>query len=428
MRKFVILLMIFFLTGSFLLAKDPGEIWDLEKLKQPPQAKWGPVREKVVKDANGKDQAITTQKVWYQGELYRGKPTTIMAFYSRPKGNGPFPGLVLVHGGGGTAFSDWTEFWAARGYAAISIDHFGCEVDGEESSFSNRARHPLPDGIPSGTCPNLLKTDMKDTWPYHAVAAVMLAHSLLDAQKDVDPNRTGLTGASWGGYLTSLAAGIDDRFQTAVPVYGCGGLDVYSWQKPVFDRFGKEYTQLWKENCDPNTFLPRVKYPMLFVTGTDDFAFPLEINRSSWEKVPGADVWLGVHMPHSMPNCLSKEFVTWFDFILKSNKPPLPCLGPIAVQNENGKILVSASVKYHAKPVKAHLRYSTDKGGYPVDKNGKWGKWNNRNWKFCEAKIADGKVSAVLPDNVKERPVVFYLDAVDESGNVASSHFDRVEK
>ena len=33
----------------------------------------------------------------------------------------PVPGVVLVHGGGGTAFSEWVTEWTNRGYAAISI-------------------------------------------------------------------------------------------------------------------------------------------------------------------------------------------------------------------------------------------------------------------------------------------------------------------
>jgi len=29
-----------------------------------------------------------------------------------------------------------------------------------------------------------------------------------------------VTGISWGGYLTCIVAGIDDRLKAAVPVYG----------------------------------------------------------------------------------------------------------------------------------------------------------------------------------------------------------------
>ncbi len=426
MRKFILLIALLLIISFSLSAKEPGAIWNLDQLKKVPAAKWGPIREKQVKDSQGKLQAITTRKVWYENEPYRGKPTTVMAFYSRPKGSGPFPGLVLVHGGGGTAFSEWTEFWAARGYAAISMDHYGCEVNGEESGSANRARHPLPNTIPTNPCPNLTKENYQETWPYYAVAAIMRAHSLLDAQKEVDPNRTGVTGLSWGGYLTSLVAGIDDRFQTAVPVYGCGNLDVYSWMTPAYQRLGKEGQRLWKEYFDPISFLSRTKGKVLFVTGTDDFAFPLEISRDCWRKVNDADVWLEVHMPHSQPTSERPEFVAWFDFVLKG-KQPLPCLGPIEWKNTDDKIVISAPVKYQAKPVKARLWYSVDRGGYPVDQNGKWGKWQDRKWTSCEAKISDDRISADLPNNVKNRPVLFYLDATDSAGNVASSHFERID-
>jgi dienelactone hydrolase len=37
-----------------------------------------------------------------------------------------FPGIVLVHGGGGAAFAKWAELWAKRGYAGIAMDLAGC--------------------------------------------------------------------------------------------------------------------------------------------------------------------------------------------------------------------------------------------------------------------------------------------------------------
>src|SRR5437588_585808 len=61
-----------------------------------------------------------------------------------------------------------------------------------------------------------------EQWPYHAVAAVVRAHSLVRSFPEVDADRTAVTGISWGGYLTCIVAGIDPRFKAAVPVYGCG--------------------------------------------------------------------------------------------------------------------------------------------------------------------------------------------------------------
>ena len=48
-----------------------------------------------------------------------------------------------------------------------------------------------------------------DQWTYHAVADVILAHSLLRSLPEVDADRTGVTGISWGGYLTCIVAGVD---------------------------------------------------------------------------------------------------------------------------------------------------------------------------------------------------------------------------
>ena len=62
----------------------------------------------------------------------------------------------------------------------------------------------------------------EDQWVYHAVASVVRANSFMRSLPDVDPERIGVTGVSWGGFLTCIAASIDDRFRFAAPVYGCG--------------------------------------------------------------------------------------------------------------------------------------------------------------------------------------------------------------
>jgi dienelactone hydrolase len=66
---------------------------------------------------------------------------------------------------------------------------------------------------------------VKEQWMHHAIAAVILGHSLLRSLPEVNPGLIGITGISRGGVLTCAAAGIDNRFAFAVPVYGCGFLD-----------------------------------------------------------------------------------------------------------------------------------------------------------------------------------------------------------
>ncbi|MEI6727964.1 MAG: acetylxylan esterase, partial [Actinomycetes bacterium] len=63
--------------------------------------------------------------VYYEGETFKGKATRVFAYYGKPEGAGPFPGIVLVHGGGGAAFRDWVKHWVDNGYAALAMDLAG---------------------------------------------------------------------------------------------------------------------------------------------------------------------------------------------------------------------------------------------------------------------------------------------------------------
>ena len=65
--------------------------------------------------------------LFYEGPPYRGKPTRVFAWYGEPKlePGRKVPAMVLVHGGGGTAFEAWVRQWVRRGYAAIAMDTSG---------------------------------------------------------------------------------------------------------------------------------------------------------------------------------------------------------------------------------------------------------------------------------------------------------------
>ncbi|MHC4354518.1 MAG: alpha/beta hydrolase family protein, partial [Planctomycetota bacterium] len=118
-------------SGCTLLSQDSNVIrpskslpattpWDLVVLSEPPDYEWS-------------DSDNPVRALYYSGEPYKGKPTRVFAYYASPAtldGTSPadttFPAVVLVHGGGGTAFSQWAELWAKRGYAAIAMDLAGC--------------------------------------------------------------------------------------------------------------------------------------------------------------------------------------------------------------------------------------------------------------------------------------------------------------
>ena len=202
--------------------------WDLAVLSRPPVFEW-------------LDETSPVRSLLYAGEPFEGHATRVFAYYATPASigggsdagqaaaattKGPWPGIVLVHGGGGTAFAEWVTLWAKRGYAAIAMDLAGCRPD--PAGTKKNAVVRMPDGGPGQDHKDKFDTiatpETSDDWPYHAVANVIRAHSLLRRLPGVDPTRTAITGISWGGYTTCLVASLDSRFRAAVPVYGCGHL------------------------------------------------------------------------------------------------------------------------------------------------------------------------------------------------------------
>ena len=196
----------------------------------------------------------------YQGEPYQGKPTQVFAYYASPVTvraevtEKRFPGIVLVHGGGGKAFSKWAEIWARRGYAAIAMDLAGCGEGGQR----------LAKGGPDQSDQTKFRSidgPIKDQWSYHAVSDVLLAHSLLLSFDEVDQERTAVTGISWGGYLTCIVAGLDQRFKVAMPVYGCGFLHENSaWVPSQFEHMQPAQVAKWVSLWDPSQLHRRRDY------------------------------------------------------------------------------------------------------------------------------------------------------------------------
>jgi cephalosporin-C deacetylase-like acetyl esterase len=87
------------------------------------------------------------------------------------------------------------------------------------------------------------------------VANVILAHSLIRSFDEVDAGRTAVTGTSWGGYLTCIVAGLDNRFKAAVPVYGCGFLNENSVWLRRFAKMTLVQKDRWVRLWDPSMYI-----------------------------------------------------------------------------------------------------------------------------------------------------------------------------
>ncbi len=359
--------------------------WNLEALSRD-------VRCNVI-DADG-----PVRGVLYEGERFRGRPTEIFAYLGVPEtGRVPAPGIVCVHGGGGKAYRQWVELWMQRGYAAIAMDLGGRDARG------NR----LPNGGPEQDFAAKFDTSVpwQDMWTYHAVAAVIRANSILRGLPSVDASRIGITGISWGGYVTCVAAGVDTRFACAIPVYGCGFLQHGSaaeWMK-IFARMTAAERQVWHDRCDPSVYLGKATMPMLFVTGTNDFAYPLNILEETCA-LPAGSVTrcVRVAMAHGHePGWAPVEIGIFADQHLAGGTP-LPSICPRECAPGSLRARFTSAL-----PIRnAHLAYTPSRT-----------RWQDRKWHTAPASLRDGVVVASLPENVS----ACFLALEDERGAWVSS-------
>lgn len=240
--------------------------------------------------------------VFFESVPWRGRPTRVFAWLGVPEspGGGKLPGVVLVHGGGGTAFKEWVARWNERGFAAISIATEGQtdrRAEGAPKGGAAWLRHPEGGPAREGIYADSAEP-LADQFMYHAAAATIRAHSLLRSLPEVDAARIGVSGISWGGVITSTVIGIDARFAFAVPIYGCGHL------ADAENQWGRALgaNALYREVWDPMVRIRRAKLPVLWLSWPGDSHFPLDCQAETYRAAPGPRmVSLIPGMRHSHP-------------------------------------------------------------------------------------------------------------------------------
>ena len=371
-------LLIFFCTTLLYAAEIP---WKLAELKRTPKSWEAP---------NPGEAGV--KAVWIAGPLFKGKPTRAFAYYGIPNGRiGNVPAMVLIHGGGGTAFAEWVRMWNAQGFAAIAIDTVGTIPDKAEAGKlwnAVRKRHEFSGPASWGDFSNV-DAPISDQWSYHAVAVSILAHSFLRAQPEVDPKRIGVTGISWGGYLTSIVASLDHRFRFGIPIYGCGFLGEDSAWLKDFDKLGAERAGKWLKLWDPSSYLSMGRRPMFWINGTNDFAYVM----SSWQKsykLPRGKRMLSlqVRMKHNHPDGAKPEEIFSFAKAKLMSGPNLLQIGKQGVSQQEAW----ATYEKQVTPVKAELAFTRDLG-----------KWQDRKWETLPAKIDVNNrlVKASIPESAR---------------------------
>ena len=226
--------------------------------------------------------------------------------------SGRSPMVVLVHGGPTGRWSDSFESWgqllAARGYAVLYPNVRGSTGYGQQFVEANR-------GDWGGG-------DFKD---------VMAGVDAMIARGIADPNRLGIGGWSYGGYMSAWAITQTTRFKAAV--IGAPVIDLASEfgteNGPAYDHwfYGTPYEKLdGFIKSSPVTFVKNAKTPSLILQGDADTTDPIGQSQQFYRGLK----WYGVDSDFVVyprePHGLREEahlvdrltrIVAWYDRYLK---------------------------------------------------------------------------------------------------------------
>ncbi|MBT6849805.1 MAG: prolyl oligopeptidase family serine peptidase, partial [Opitutae bacterium] len=263
----------------------------------------------------------------------------------------------------------------------------------------------------------------EEQWFYHAVADVIRANSLLRSFSEINSEKIGLTGISWGGTVASAVAGVDSRFAFAIPVYGGGfihqsdneGLAQWFPPKNMTEAQFSDYRAKW----DPSAHLPHAKMPMLWVTSVADPVFQIDIFAQSVQAAGGdSRLCMRPWMIHGHGNGWNDapEIGQFADSIVKGG-PPLPKLHRPETKPDTR--IVHTKYEGNGKFTEAWIYYTTSSG-----------KWKSRKWNFIQCSIGDKELVSqkALPRAATAFLVYVFRDKGGYRDNHVASHLVEFKK
>lgn len=180
-----------------------------------------------------------------------------------PEGEAPYPTILYIHGGPQGAFGHTFTFdfqmLAGAGYAVLFINPQGSTGYGSDFATSIIA--------------DLGNRDYRD---------LMAGVDDVIKKGIADPHRMGVSGISYGGYMSCWIVGHTDRFKAAIPenpvtdfysLYGTS--DISAWIcNEMFGGKLHEVPEVYRK-CSPITFAHNCTTPTLLIQGENDYRCPV---------------------------------------------------------------------------------------------------------------------------------------------------------
>ena len=327
---------------------------------------------KVVRD--WEMDGIVYRYVTFHIGTFKGKPARMAAFFGFPKDGKKLPALLQIHGGGQRASLKEVEFYANRGYACLSVNWGGREMEDAQDGDPNTdwgAVDPTQQNVPGyfNLKPGEKYLDQSDSprnnnW-YLLTLGARRGLTYLEQQPEVDPDRLGVYGHSMGGNLTIYVAGTDDRVKVAAPSVGGSGFRTQPW--PLLPEQRKQTpngdVDLFNATIGFESYAPHIKAPLLWLGATNDFHGIMDDTYRTSELIPHKNVRYAFtpHMNHRFTPEFAVTRPLWIDQYLKGNFTfPATPVSKLVLSTNDGVPVLQLTPDASLPIERVQLLYSVD--------------------------------------------------------------------
>jgi glycerophosphoryl diester phosphodiesterase/dienelactone hydrolase len=333
--KYVLIVLLLLNVGSALAAdrQAHGHAGSL-KAPQTVSALWAnfdPRQEQVAAKTvrEWKDDGITYRYVTFHIGTFQGRKARMAAFYAFPQSKKKLPGLLHLHGGGQRAFLHEVQYYAKRGYACLSINWGGRQMEDAKPGDPNTdwgAVDPTQKNVPGYF--NLKPGDKyldpfesprNNNW-YLLTIGARRGLTFLEQQEEVDPKQLGVYGHSMGGNLTVYVAGSDNRIKVAAPSAGGQGFRTVPWKllPEQRRRTPNGDMELFRATLGFQSYAKHIKAPLLWLGATNDFHGIMDDTYRTGDLIPGEVRYaFAPHLNHRFTPEFAVTRPLWIDQHLK---------------------------------------------------------------------------------------------------------------
>jgi len=211
---------------------------------------------------------------------------SVPVFLYRPAGSGPFPVVIMIHGGPEAQlrpiFSPLAQYFVTNGYAVAAPNVRGSTGYGKRYEHLDDVRKRLD-----------------------SVRDLAALQDWLAGVDWVDANRAVLYGGSYGGYMVLAGLAFQpERWAAGIEIVGISSLvsfleNTAAWRRAIREReYGSlEHDRAFLTEVSPLTQVERIRAPLFIVHGANDPRVPVgearQIHRSLTER--GIDCELHVY-------------------------------------------------------------------------------------------------------------------------------------